>query len=74
MKKTEAILTQAVEQLERLNEALAVLRRELLPGTVVLRRRSHSSCDDAWLAASQARASARKPSVRVSGSGMAIVS
>jgi len=32
MKKTEAILTQTVEQLERLNEALAALRRELLPG------------------------------------------
>jgi hypothetical protein len=29
--KTEAILTQTVEQLERLNEALAALRRELLP-------------------------------------------
>ncbi len=32
MNKTEAILTQTVEQLERLNEALAGLRRELLPG------------------------------------------
>jgi hypothetical protein len=31
MKKTEAILTQTVEQLERLNEALAALRRQLLP-------------------------------------------
>ena len=30
--KTEAILTQTVEQLERINEALAALRRELLPG------------------------------------------
>jgi len=30
--KTEAILTQTVEQLERLNETLAALRRELLPG------------------------------------------
>jgi septation ring formation regulator EzrA len=30
--KTEAILTQTVEQLERMNEALATLRRELLPG------------------------------------------
>ena len=30
--KTEAILTQTVEQLERMNEALAALRRELLPG------------------------------------------
>ncbi len=29
---TEAILTQTVEQLERMNEALAALRRELLPG------------------------------------------
>ena len=29
--KTEAILTQTVEQLERLNEALVALRRELLP-------------------------------------------
>jgi hypothetical protein len=32
MNKTEAILTQTVEQLERMNEALASLRRELLPG------------------------------------------
>jgi hypothetical protein len=32
MNKTEAILTQTVEQLERMNEALVVLRRELLPG------------------------------------------
>jgi hypothetical protein len=31
MSKTEAILTQTVEQLERMNEALALLRRELLP-------------------------------------------
>jgi len=30
--KTEAILIQTVEQLERMNEALAALRRELLPG------------------------------------------
>ena len=30
--KTEAVLTQTVEQLERLNEALATLRRDLLPG------------------------------------------
>jgi hypothetical protein len=29
--KTEAVLTQTVEQLERLNEALSALRRELLP-------------------------------------------
>ena len=29
---TEAILTQTMEQLERMNEALAALRRELLPG------------------------------------------
>jgi len=29
--KTEAILTQTVEQLERVNEAIAALRRELLP-------------------------------------------
>ena len=29
--KTEANLTQTVEQLERLNEALAALRRDLLP-------------------------------------------
>ena len=32
MNKTEAILNQTVEQLQRLNEALAALRRELLPG------------------------------------------
>ena len=32
MSKTEAILNQTVEQLERLNEALSALRRELLPG------------------------------------------
>jgi len=32
MNKTEAILTQTVEQLERMNEALTALRRELLPG------------------------------------------
>ncbi len=32
MKKTEAVLTQTVEQLERMNEALIALRRELLPG------------------------------------------
>jgi hypothetical protein len=31
MNKTEAILTQTVDQLEHLNEALAALRRELLP-------------------------------------------
>ena len=31
-KKTEAMLNQSVEQLERMNEALAALRRELLPG------------------------------------------
>ena len=31
MKKTEAILTQTVEQLERMSEALATLRKELLP-------------------------------------------
>ena len=30
--KTEAILTQTVEQLEHMNEALIALRRELLPG------------------------------------------
>jgi hypothetical protein len=30
--KTEALLTQTMEQLERMNEALAALRRELLPG------------------------------------------
>jgi hypothetical protein len=32
MNKTEAILTQTVEQLERMSEALAALRKELLPG------------------------------------------
>ena len=32
MKGTEAILTQTVEQLEHLNEALGALRHELLPG------------------------------------------
>ena len=32
MNKTEAVLTQTVEQLERMSEALATLRRELLPG------------------------------------------
>ncbi len=32
MNKSEAILSQTVEQLERLNEALVALRRELLPG------------------------------------------
>jgi hypothetical protein len=32
MKKTEAILTQTVEQLARMNEALIALRHELLPG------------------------------------------
>jgi hypothetical protein len=31
MNNNEAILTQTVEQLERLNEALSALRRELLP-------------------------------------------
>ena len=31
MNKTDAILTQTVEQLERMNEALVALRRELLP-------------------------------------------
>jgi len=31
MNKTEAILTQTLEQLERMTEALAALRRELLP-------------------------------------------
>ena len=31
MNKTEAILTQTAEQLEHMNEALAALRRELLP-------------------------------------------
>jgi hypothetical protein len=30
--KTELILTQTMDQLERMNEALAALRRELLPG------------------------------------------
>lgn len=30
--KTEAVLIQAMEQLERTSEALAALRRELLPG------------------------------------------
>ena len=29
--KTEAVLTQTVEQLERMNEALATLHRDLLP-------------------------------------------
>lgn len=32
MKPTEAILIQTVEQLERMNEALAALRRAHLPG------------------------------------------
>ena len=32
MNKSDAILTQTVEQLERMNEALGALRRELLPG------------------------------------------
>ena len=32
MSKPEAILIQTVEQLERMNEALIALRRELLPG------------------------------------------
>jgi len=31
MNKTDAILTQTLEQLERMNEALSALRRELLP-------------------------------------------
>ena len=31
MNETGAILTQTVEQLERMNEALSALRRELLP-------------------------------------------
>ena len=31
MNKTEAILNQTLEQLEHMNEALAALRRELLP-------------------------------------------
>ncbi len=30
--KNEAVLTQTMEQLERMSEALAALRRELLPG------------------------------------------
>ena len=32
MSKPESILTQTVEQLERMNEALAALHKELLPG------------------------------------------
>ena len=32
MKTPEAILTQTLEQLEKMNEALGALRRELLPG------------------------------------------
>jgi hypothetical protein len=32
MNKTGAILNQTVEQLERMNEALVAMRRELLPG------------------------------------------
>ncbi|HZR20241.1 MAG TPA: hypothetical protein VFE51_23360 [Verrucomicrobiae bacterium] len=32
MNKSETILTQTVEQLERMSEALATLRKELLPG------------------------------------------
>jgi hypothetical protein len=32
MNKSAAILTQTVEQLERMSEALATLRKELLPG------------------------------------------
>jgi hypothetical protein len=32
MNKPEAILAQTVEQLERMSEALAALRKELLPG------------------------------------------
>ena len=32
MKTPEAILTQTMEQLERMNDALAALRREWLPG------------------------------------------
>ena len=32
MNKNEAILTQTLDQLERLSETLAALRRELLPG------------------------------------------
>lgn len=30
--KTEAVLTQTLEQLEHMHEALVALRRELLPG------------------------------------------
>ena len=30
--KIEAVLTQTVEQLEHMNEALSALRKELLPG------------------------------------------
>ena len=30
--KTEAVLTQTMDQLERMSEALTALRRELLPG------------------------------------------
>lgn len=56
MTKTEAILTQTVEQLERMNEALANLRRELLPaqpkkfailaeGPLEEMRRLHSEID-----------------------------
>ncbi len=32
MNRSDAILAQTVEQLEHMNEALAALRRELLPG------------------------------------------
>ncbi len=32
MKNNEAILTQTMEQLERISEALITLRKELLPG------------------------------------------
>jgi hypothetical protein len=32
MNNTEAILNQTIEQLERMNDALSSLRRELLPG------------------------------------------
>ena len=32
MNRNEAILIQTVEQLERMNEALSALRRQLLPG------------------------------------------
>ena len=32
MNKSDAILAQTVEQLERMSEALATLRKELLPG------------------------------------------